>query len=318
MPGIANALVLSLAWFATVNAVVSAAAWCLARPLADGRLAHRPGALLGLRLLPAGASSLFVLAIFVPAHWRFEPRGIDESFGSGVYAIAAVGALLALRSAVRIASVAAAGWRLRACTALPRIASADAGATEVYEVQGLAGVSLAGVVRPRILVGPAVRVTLTSGELNAAVAHEQAHRAARDNVKRFVMFCAPDFFGRSSAARAIEDQWRAAAEWQADARAVRGDQSRAIDLASALVKVARLTTAASSSLTSPAWSTLHEAPLLETRVHRLVAGDAPAAGECGRGWMAVVVLLLAATIAAGTAAAAAVHQLTETLAHFLP
>lgn len=318
MPGVAAAIVLSLAWFAALNAMASLAAWLLARRLGDGRLARRPAALLALRLMPAAISALFVFAIFMPAHWRFEPRGLAETFGFAVYAAAAAGAQLALRSVRRAASVAAAGWRLRACTALPRIASAAAGTTEIYEVQGMAGVSLAGVVRPRILVGPAVRQSLTRAELEAALAHEMAHRAAFDNVKRCVMFCAPDFFGGSMAAERVEQQWRAAAEWQADARAVRGDRSRATDLASALVKVARIATAAPARLTSPAWSTLHEAPLLETRVRRLVAGDASVERQSGTGWLVAAAALLAATVAAGAMAAARVHQVTETLAHLLP
>lgn len=317
MAGLLTAAVLSLAWFAALNAAASLAAWALARAFDPRRLARQAGMLLALRLLPAGGSAFFVLAIFLPAHWRFEPRGIDETFGLGVYALAAAGSILVLRSAFRMVSVARAGWQLRACTTLPRIPAPDAGGTQVYEVQGLAGVSLAGVMRPRILVGPAVRTTLTPAEFDAALAHEMAHHAACDNVKRFMLFCAADFFGHSAAARRIEEQWRAAAEWQADARAVRGEDARAVNLASALVKVARLATAAPASLTSPAWSTLHEAPLLETRVRRLVAGAAPPPAQPRRAWIGVALAAAALTIAAGTAAAA-IHQFTETAAHLLP
>lgn len=318
MDGMLTALILSLAWFAAFNAVVSLAIWMLATRVGTRRGARSADALLAIRLLPFAVSTFFVTAIFMPAHWRFEPRGLDETFGIAVYLLAAAGALLILRSLSRVASVARAGWHLRACTALPRIASEGAGTTEVFEVPGLAGVSLAGVVRPRILVGPAVRHTLTEAELDAAVAHEMAHRAAGDNVKRFVMFCAPDFVGGSAAAQAIESQWRAAAEWQADERAVGGDTTRAINLASALVKVARLATTAPARLTSPAWSTLHDAPLLQTRVQRLVAGTPqPAAAPRGP-WLAVALALAAAAVAAGSAAAANVHQVTETMAHLLP
>jgi hypothetical protein len=269
-----------------------------------------------------------VAAIFVPSQWRFEPRGIDESFGAGVYALAAAGALLLLRSAYRMVSVALAGWQLRACTALPRVAPQAAGDTavvgqplmgcRVYEVPGLMGVSLAGVIRPRILVGPAVRETLTAAELDAAVAHEVAHRAARDNMKRFVMLCAPDFFGQTAAARAIENQWRAAAEWQADAHAVRGDEARAVNLASALVKVARIAAVAPARLTSPAWSTLHEAPLLESRVRRLVDSTVPPAAVPRSAWLRVVLAGAAVVVAAGVAAGAEVHQFAETVAHLIP
>jgi hypothetical protein len=318
MPAMATALILSLAWFAAANAAASLAAWALVHVLDARRLARSPGLLLGLRLMPAAVSTVFVTTIFLPAHWRFEPRGLDESFGLGVYALALAGSLVLLRSAGRLAAVAHAGWRLRACAALPRIASGDAGTTEVYEVQGLVGVSLAGVVRPRILVGPAVRRVLTAAEFDAAVAHEMAHHAAGDNVKRFAIFCAPDLFGESAAARRLEEQWRAAAEWQADAHAVRGDEYRAINLASALVKVAQLATTAPASLTSPAWSTLHEAPLLEMRVRRLIGGSAPVAGKSPQGWVAMAVGVFAAAVVLGFVAAADVHRITEGAAHLLP
>jgi hypothetical protein len=319
MNGTATAVVLALAWFAVTNALASCLAWTLIVSLGTERLARRPAPLLALRLLPAATSALFVLAVFLPAHWRFEPRGIDESFGVSVYALAGVGALLLLRSIGRAALVARAGWTLRACARLPRIRSSVGGSLDVYEVNGLSGVSLAGVVHQRILVGPAVRQALTEAELDAAVAHEMAHRAARDNVKRFVMFCAPDLFGGSRAGRQLEEQWRAAAEWQADSRAVRGDESRAIHLASALVKVARIATGPSQWTTSPAWSTLHEAPLLETRVRRLVEGKAASVRPPRAAAAAGVLLgLVALVVAAGVQAAGDVHDFTETLAHLLP
>ena len=318
MPQMATALVLSLAWFAAANAAASVGAWALVHLLDARRLARRPGLLLGLRLMPAAVSMLFVSTIFLPAHWRFEPRGVDESFGIGIYALALAGVLVLLRSGRRMAAVAHAGWGLRACAALPRIASHDAGTTEVYEVQGLVGVSLAGVVRPRILVGPAVRRILTAAEFDAAVAHEMAHHAARDNVKRFAIFCAPDFFGESAAARRLEEQWRAAAEWQADAHAVRGDECRAVNLASALVKVAQIATTAPARLTSPAWSTLHEPPLLEIRVRRLIGGSAPPAGTAPKGWLAIAIGLVAMAVVLGSLAAADLHRITETAAHLLP
>jgi Zn-dependent protease with chaperone function len=318
MEGTFNTAVLSLAWFAAVNAAASAAVWTLVRVAGEESLERRPSLLLSLRLLPSAASILFVTLVFMPAHWRFEPRGVSETFGSMVYALALLGAFVVGRSMLRAVSVAHAGWKLRACAALPRIASPDAGRTAVYEVPGLAGVSLAGVVRPRILVGPAVREALTTPELDAAVAHEVAHRASRDNMKRFAMFCAPDFLGRSRVAQLIESQWRAVAEQQADARAVAGDGVRAVHLASALVKVARLAGASPGGM-SPAWSSLHEPPLLETRVKRLVAGDAlrPAESHGGRA-AALLVAGMWATAVAGAAAGAELHQLTETLSHLLP
>jgi len=307
----ASVLLLGLAWFAAVNAVASALSWGMGSFLASAPHVRRQGLLLAVRLLPSVSSVLFVLTMFVPAHLRFEPRGMGESFGLMLYALAIVGVGLLWRSAGRAAAVARAGRRLRACAHLSRIDG------DIYEVRGLSGVSLAGVWRPRVLVGTAVRRRLTRAELDVAVAHELAHRHAYDNVKRFLMFCAPDMFGASRTAKRLEEQWRASAEWLADARAVDGDPRRAIDLASALGKVARLGAGSSGSPLSPAWSTLHDPPLLEQRVRRLVGPDVPTASRpLSRGPIALAGLA-GALLALGAATAGRVHQLTESLVHLL-
>lgn len=310
-----STLVLGLAWFAALNIVGSCAAWGAADVLLAARAGRRGGVLLAIRLFPAAVSVLFVVAFFLPAHWRFEPADAQESFGVVLYGLGALGAALVLRSVARVAAVARAGWRLRGCSRLPHVERAPG----VYEVQGLAGVSLAGVFRTRILVGAAARRALTAAELHVALAHERAHRRALDNLKRFVIFCAPDLFGDSAASRKIEAEWRAGAEWLADARAVDGDLTRAVNLASALVKVSRLASAPSAFVTSPAWSTLHDPPLLEMRVRRLVDGEAPAAARPRRARrIAGTTLFAVGLLICGTTMAPSLHQLTEALVRMLP
>ena len=84
-----SSVLLGLVWFVVVNAVATLAAWTLGyflsrRPGPVGASRLLPvGAsrLLIVRLLPAAVSSFFVLAVFLPAHWRFEPVDSDESFG---------------------------------------------------------------------------------------------------------------------------------------------------------------------------------------------------------------------------------------------
>ena len=179
--------------------------------------------------------------------------------------------------------------------------------------------SLAGVFRTRILVGAVVRGSLTAAELSVALAHERAHRRAFDNLKRFAMFCAPDLFGDSSASRKVEAAWRATAEWLADARAVDGDGTRAVQLASALVKVSRLASASSPMVTSPAWSTLNDPPLLELRVRRLVEGDAPVAATPRRAYSVACLTFIATVLFSCSALSApTVHQLTEAFVRLLP
>lgn len=312
---IISTFVLGLAWFAALNIVGSCAAWGATDVLLAARAGRRGGVLLAVRLFPAAVSVVFVVALFLPAHWRFEPVDAQESFGVVLYGLSALGAALVLRSAARVAAVARAGWRLRGCSRLAQIDRAPG----VYHVQGLAGVSLAGVFRTRILVGAGVGPALTAAEWRVALAHEQAHRRALDNVKRFVIFCAPDLFGASAAARRIEAAWRAGAEWLADARAVNGDPTRAVDLASALVKVSRLASAPSAFVTFPTWSTLHDPPLLEMRVRRLVDGETPEAATPRRARpVAGTTLFTVGLLIGGTTMAPSLHQITEALVRLLP
>lgn len=305
-----NAGLLALAWFAAANAVLSIAAWGL---WTSGL--WRPGGadgLLALRLLPAAGSALFTILLFAPAHWRFEPRGTDEAFGGGIHVLASTGAWLIGLAAWRFVQAAGASRAIGRCDALPRIVACGA---EVYEVEGLNGVSLAGVLRPRIFVGGAVRRALTPAELEAAVAHELAHDTFRDNWKRLALACAPDFFGRTLPARQIERQWSALAECRADARAAAGDPARAAHLASALVKVARLGV---SRPLSPAWSTLHDEPLLAERVQRLVSDDTPGVPAPTRRSAAVFGAAALAAVMLGAWLGPHLHALTESLAHLLP
>lgn len=307
-----STVVLGLAWFAAVNVVASALAWGVATSILPTRAARRGAVMLALRLFPAAASSLFVALLFVPAHWTFEPVDAQERLGLVLWMLSLAGAALLMRSAVRAVSVGRAGWRLRALDAC----AFDPG---VYEVPGLAGISLAGVLRTRILVGAVVRRALDGAELDVALAHERAHRRSLDNVKRFVMFCAPDVFGSWAVAREVESRWHATAESLADARAVHGDGVRAVHLASALVKVSRLASASAPVVSSPAWSTLHDPPLLEMRVRRLVDGTAPSARAPRPGVSVVAGALVGVAFVASSAVAyPAVHQLTEVLVRFLP
>lgn len=310
-----STVLLGFSWFAVVNLAFSAVAWTVSRHALRSGRPLSGAALLALRLLPTCAASLFVAVVFLPAHMRFEPAESDERFGVVLGGLCAAGVYLLARSAGRLSRVWSAARRAREWTSVP----VPSAVGDAYEVHGYPGVSLAGIVRTRILIGSRARQALTPDELDLAVAHEHAHRLSLDNLKRCAMFCAPDFFGWTGVAAQLEEQWRAQAEREADARAVAGDERRAVHLASALVKVARLGATSDRVLASPVWSTFDEPPLLETRIRSLVSDSvsAPAAPRLRRG--------AAIALAAGTApfvwltqAAHNLHQLTETLVAVLP
>ena len=304
--------VLALAWFMAVNATASVVSWSIGYALPAVRQLNQPHLLLLVRLFPAVASLVFAGGIFLPSHWALEPRDAKETIGFAWYALAAAGAVLLGRSAARAASVARTGRRLRAGERPAAVAIAD-----VHEVEGISGVSLAGVLRTRVLIGPAITECLSAAELEVAVAHELAHRDAFDNLARWGMRCAPDLLGNTRVARRLEQAWHAATEARADARAVGGDTRRAVHLASALVKVARLGTDRAVMPLTTVWSTLHDAVLLEWRVRRLVTGVVPTEDprhpRALAAMILVGILLGVALTVSGT-----VHRLTETLVNVLP
>ena len=288
---------LGLAWFAAINLAVSIVVLFVTRWLDDRLTANpwRARRLLALRLAPAFVSLAVVAMLFLPAHLWLEPANADERIGFVPMMLAAAGLFLLVRAADRSARTIRRTVRLTAVTPRRELRRGD---LRLLEVPGLGGVALAGIFRPRILVGTRARRVLTSAELDLAVAHECAHQRAGDNLSRALMHCAPDFLGLFTHARRLERVWEAEAECLADAAAVNGNAVRATRLASALVKVARLASAERSW--SPGWSTFHEPALLEVRVRLLVssprvpyatAGYVRAAATCGlavvaAAWMA--------------------------------
>ena len=310
---------LGLAWFAVVNLIATVPAWLSARVLLRNRRADADLVAI-VRLAPSILAAIFVVLLFVPGHLWLEPTDSDESFGRFLVALTLISGAMLLRSVWRALALGAIAARAR--NALAQNGSAlrpiaEGGRTDAYELKGFSGLSLAGIFKAHILVGSRVRRALTTHELDLAIAHEHAHRSSRDNLTRCAMFCAPDLFGWLGTARALEGRWRAEAECRADSAAVAGDERRAVVLASALLKVARLGVE-QNPLSSPAWSTFHEPALLEARVRRLLSGAA-LVSPCHRLNLLPMFCVLLVVAAAGSALGAAteIHRLTEALVELL-
>src|SRR5262249_17645668 len=158
--------------------------------------------------------------------------------------------------------------RARAWLRLARLLDLDS-AVPVYEIPiDTPMMALVGVVRPRLIVTRGVVSALTIDELRAGVAHEIGHLRAWDNLKRLAMVSGPDVVAATSVAATIQARWASAAEHAAD-RAAGGDSERRCALASALVKVAKLTPAA-TPIAEPI-STLVDGGDIASRVQRLLA-----------------------------------------------
>ena len=306
-----NEIILTFAWFAAVNAVISIATVIAARFFADGIGAdpRRARRLALARLAPAAIATMAAVGIFLPAHLKLEPPRSDEWLGPWTLTVGMCGIALVLRSAFRLAAT----WHRSTRLVRDTGRNVRKGRFCMTEVPLLPGIALAGIVRPRILIGSPARRLLSGEELEVALAHELAHQRTGDNFTRVLMRCAPDFLGGTRTARRLETLWAGEAECLADAAAVGDSPKRAAELASALVKIGRL--AAGGPQWSPEWSSLHHPALLELRVRRLVSGTPVGPGSSR--WFR-----LAAAIGAGAVAAAwslglpaELHFLTEQLLH---
>jgi Zn-dependent protease with chaperone function len=242
---VAHGATLSLAWFVALNAAACAVVALTVRFI--GRRgqtpAAAPGFWLALRLLPAGGSALFVALVFLPSYLKFEPRQGVEGFDVTLTLLAAAGVAVAAAAIVRgLAASRGASRRVHQWMVRARPLSLAGAPLPAFEVDADRPViALSGVVRPRLLITRGLLNVLSDAELSASVAHEVGHQRALDNLKRLAMRAAPDLLAGSPAARIIEQRWASAAEHAADRLAGARDAAARCALASALVKVARLT-----------------------------------------------------------------------------
>ena len=311
--------VIALAWLAVVN-LAATGAIVIAAPRAARARRSRTSATpwLVLRLLPSAASLVFVGALFAPSYFWYEPRDPGE-------VVDATLAALAVASIAIVATGAARGilsWRRarrwsRAWIRSARPIALAGTSIAAYEIPiDRPMMALAGVIRPRLLVTRGVVDALTAEELQASVAHEVGHWRAADNLKRLAMRAAPDLLFATRAASALESRWAAAAEHAADRRACRDFATRCA-LASALVKVAKLTPPP-TPLAEPI-STLVDGADVASRVRMLL--DDPDPRITGRSrWAACLAALAtsALVVASYPPLLRAVHDATEILVNALP
>jgi len=237
---VANGVTLSLAWFVAINALLSTLILSTAQLMLRRERPGAPGLWLAFRLGPAALSIAFVVLVFAPSYWRYEPREGVEGFDLTLTAMAL--SAIALLGAAIVRGFAA--WRSaarRLASWLQGAGSIMVGTTRCFVLEiDRPMLALSGIVHPRLVITRSLVETLSDSELAAAVAHELGHRRAWDNLKRLVIRSAPDFLGVSPITRQLERRWASAAEYVAD-RAVGPGISARCALASALVKIARRT-----------------------------------------------------------------------------
>jgi len=311
--------------------------------------------LLWIRLLPSAFAISVVAILCVPSYLYLEPHFDAEPVGA-VCAIAAIfgAAVLCAAVARTIAAIERSsrmlrGWKRSArplqiagakCLRVPRcfnprakpLARARGSATTseprpqgsgyanfrnlVLVSSGPPLIALAGLFRQRVLVSSEILETLPADELELAISHERAHAASADNWKRLLLALAPDAAPFLRLYGNLERGWVKFTEWAADEAAAQGDPRRSLSLASALVRVARLS--AGPELPSAISPLVADRAGLAARVERLLRPSAAPPRAAKPRSSALLLTALASTALAAftlsqTATLVSVHEILEQL-----
>ena len=101
-------------------------------------------------------------------------------------------------------------------------------------------IAIVGILRPRLFIANQILMSLAPAELTAAILHETGHVMAYDNLRRGLMRACRDVLLMIPCGRLLDRAWVEASEAAADEYAADRGRVVALDLASALVKIARL------------------------------------------------------------------------------
>jgi len=236
-------LLAALLTFNSIASLVIAGLWRVAgRTTKNWTAAARARLLFSLRILPALLAILTVTLLLVPSYLAYEPRHTGENVSFKL-------ALLALLSALGIAVSICRGIATHRATrnltsnwlrqGKPiRIPGIEIKSYQIQHAFPLIGI--VGFVRPRLFIASQVLELLTPEEIAAAVAHENGHLKARDNLKRGLLQACRDALLIIPSGRLLDRSWSDASEEAADENAARRGNGAALDLASALVKIARI------------------------------------------------------------------------------
>jgi len=269
-------LLAALLTFNSVATLVIAGLWRLAGRATDSwTAAARARLLFSLRILPPVLAFLTVSLLLVPSYLAYEPRHAAETVSFKL-------ALLAIFSATGIAVSVYRGIGTHRATAnltsdwlrqgkpiqIPGIY------IKSYEIKhAFPLIGIVGFLRPRLFIASQVLEVLTPEEISAAVAHENGHLTARDNLKRGLLQACRDALLIIPCGRLLDRSWSEASEEAADENAARQGSCIALDLASALVKIARIIPLGGRP-TMPAGVFLlgdEETKGIKSRVRRLIA-----------------------------------------------
>jgi hypothetical protein len=300
--------------FAAIAAIGSVAVGLAAPTVARRFESYTPAAcaaaLFRLRMLPGALAIAVAFAVVLPVFLAYEPRGTTERIPLLITVLAVAGAGLLVRGAWRAFTAwrttrgVVREWRRRG----RRLDTVDAPLPVFAIEEAFPTVAVVGVARPALFIAERVLRECPADEVRAMLHHECAHVAKRDNLKRFLMRACPDFVGAG-----LDRAWARAAEEAADAAVVAHNPRSSLELAQALIHVARLAPAPEAPALASAF---YLGGSIESRVRRLVQPEPPQPGRDRAGRTIAIIAALLPGVA--IAAAPTIHRVVETIVHALP
>ena len=195
-----------------------------------------------MRIGPPVLAIIAVVVFMIPSYLRYEPHATGESVSwkLGLLAtLSAIGVGLAVWRGLR--SWLATRSLLREWLATSTRVQLEAITVPTFILQhSFPIIAVVGAIRPRLFIASHVFESLSHEELGAALAHEYGHLAARDNFKRSIMRVSRAALLIIPCGRSLDRAWSEASESAADEYAAQKSSLVALNLASALVRIARM------------------------------------------------------------------------------
>jgi len=237
---------LVLASLLTINALASmAAAACwrfIEKPLQTRSARTRAEILFAMRVGPPLLALISIALFLVPSYIRYEPYTTAEVVSKKLATLAilsVMGVTFALWRALR-SSFATRSLRREWLSNAVKITVGGMSIPTFRFVNSFPIIAVVGTVRPRLFIAEHVLERLSEEELTAAIAHECGHLSAHDNFKRSLLRACRDALMIMPCGRSLDRAWAEAAECAADEQAAQQNAEIALNLASALVKIAKM------------------------------------------------------------------------------
>lgn len=285
-----------------------------------------------MRIGPPVIAIVAIAAFMIPSYLIYEPHATKEVVSwklGGLATLSAIGVALAISRGVR-------SWLATRSLLKEWLASATPIQFESIKVPTFVLqhtfpiIAVVGALRPRLFIAAQVLDSLSEEELAAAIAHEYGHLAAHDNFKRSVMRISRAALLLIPCGRSLDRAWSEASESAADEHAAQRSSLVALNLASALVRIAKMIPKGQQQIMPASVSAFlagnEDTPRVRVRVRRLVelaatdpqllVSSAPLVRFLP--WTALTALVvISVMIESRPQVLAAVHELVEHVVHIL-